>query len=106
MKIRSALILTALASSHIQSVVDDSSKKHISHKLQYHQLRPPSITEYTRRAQEMIYRFKEKVGCPGISVCVSLSGNIIYQEGVGYANVEHMVPVNADTVFRIASVNY
>ncbi|KAH8851570.1 Esterase EstB [Schistosoma japonicum] len=105
MKIRSALILTALASSHIQSVVDDSSKKHIPHKLQYHQLESPSITEYTRRAQEMIYRFKEKVGCPGISVCVSLSGNIIYQEGVGYANVEHMVPVNADTVFRIASVS-
>ncbi|VDO54273.1 unnamed protein product [Schistosoma margrebowiei] len=28
-----------------------------------------------------------------------------FLEGVGYANVEHMVPVNENTVFRIASIS-
>lgn len=30
---------------------------------------------------------------------------IHFFEGVGYANVEHMVPVNENTVFRIASIS-
>ncbi|CAH8466661.1 unnamed protein product [Schistosoma mattheei] len=104
MKIRSGLVLTALA-SQISSAFDESSQKYRLRQHQYHQQDSSHITEYICRAQKMVYRFKEKVGCPGMSVCVSLSGKIIYQEGVGYANVEHMVPVNENTVFRIASIS-
>ncbi|CAH8490959.1 unnamed protein product [Heterobilharzia americana] len=105
MKIRSALVLTALASSQLSTTFDELPKTFSPNEYQYRQQTMPLIREYTSRAKDMVYRFKEKVGCPGISVCVSLSGNIIYQEGIGYANVEHMVPVNTNTVFRIASIS-
>ncbi|CAH8450012.1 unnamed protein product [Schistosoma turkestanicum] len=104
MKIRSGLIRTVLA-SQLSLTIDESSKKHRPRRYHYLQQNSSHIKEYVCRAQNMVYMFKEKVGCPGISVCVSLSGKIIYQEGVGYANVEHMVPVNENTVFRIASIS-
>ncbi|XP_018648616.1 family S12 unassigned peptidase (S12 family) [Schistosoma mansoni] len=104
MKIRNGLVLTALA-SQISSGFHESSKKHRPRQHQYHRQDSSYITDYISRAQKMVYTFKEKMGCPGMSVCVSLSGKIIYQEGVGYANVEHMVPVNENTVFRIASIS-
>ncbi|CAL8105087.1 unnamed protein product [Calicophoron daubneyi] len=36
---------------------------------------------YHKRALEILTRFKETSGCPGISVCVSLSGRTVFDMG-------------------------
>ncbi|CAL8105090.1 unnamed protein product [Calicophoron daubneyi] len=60
---------------------------------------------YHKRALEILTRFKETSGCPGISVCVSLSGRTVFDMGMGYSDVENLTPVRNDTVFRIASIS-
>ncbi|TGZ75485.1 hypothetical protein CRM22_000343 [Opisthorchis felineus] len=58
-----------------------------------------------RRATSLIQLYKERSGCPGISVCISYAGECVYSEGFGFANVENLVPVREDTLFRIASIS-
>ncbi|HEY4787893.1 MAG TPA: serine hydrolase [Bacteroidales bacterium] len=41
---------------------------------------------------------------PGVAVLVSKNGEIIYQNGFGYADVGNKVPATPDTKFRIGSV--
>ena len=45
---------------------------------------------------------KEKY--PGAAVIVAQDGQIVYQKGFGYANIEHRVPVSPETKFRIGSI--
>lgn len=40
----------------------------------------------------------------GVSVLVSKNGEIIYEKGVGYADIGNKVPVTPDTKFRIGSI--
>jgi len=44
-------------------------------------------------------------GIPGISVAVYLKNELIWSEGIGYANKELNVPVEPDTKFRIGGVS-
>ncbi|MEM6804141.1 MAG: serine hydrolase domain-containing protein, partial [Bacteroidota bacterium] len=50
--------------------------------------------------------FKQKLEgeVPGAALGIVKDGQVIYEQYLGYANLEHMVPVNADTKFNIASV--
>ncbi len=41
---------------------------------------------------------------PGAAVLVAQNGNIIYQKGFGFANLEHRVPITTETKFRIGSI--
>ena len=42
---------------------------------------------------------------PGASVLVAQNGDIIYQKGFGYADIEKKIPVTPDTKFKIGSVS-
>lgn len=42
---------------------------------------------------------------PGCALGVIRDGEFIYRRGYGLANLEHSVPISAETVFRIASVS-
>ena len=42
---------------------------------------------------------------PGLSVAVSIDGQVIWSEGFGYANIETGTPVTPSTKFRIGSVS-
>ena len=44
-------------------------------------------------------------GSPGCSVGISRHGTVLYQHGYGLANLDHQVPIAADTVFDAASVS-
>ncbi|MCY4265981.1 MAG: serine hydrolase [Gammaproteobacteria bacterium] len=44
-------------------------------------------------------------GAPGVSVAVGVDGELVWAEGFGFANVEHQVPVNTETRFRIGSIS-
>jgi CubicO group peptidase (beta-lactamase class C family) len=41
---------------------------------------------------------------PGAAVLVSQRGEILFEKGYGYANLEHRVPVTPETKFRIGSI--
>ena len=41
---------------------------------------------------------------PGVAVAVLQSGRMLVEKGYGLANIEHNVPVQADSVFRIGSI--
>ena len=42
---------------------------------------------------------------PGLSVAVSIDGQVVWSEGFGYANIETGTPVTARTKFRIGSIS-
>jgi len=42
---------------------------------------------------------------PGASVLVAQNGDIVYQKGFGYADIEKKIPVTPDTKFKIGSVS-
>lgn len=43
-------------------------------------------------------------GKPGIAVAVQRGSEVVYSKGFGYADIEHRVPVTADTVFPVGSI--
>ena len=45
-----------------------------------------------------------KKGFPGAAVIVSQNGQIVYQKGFGYSDVEHSIPITPETKFRIGSI--
>lgn len=44
-------------------------------------------------------------GTPGISVAVFSSGRLVFSEGIGYADLEHLAPATAQTVYNVGSVS-
>jgi CubicO group peptidase (beta-lactamase class C family) len=55
-------------------------------------------------AIEKILEEDYKADGPGVAVLVAKNGNIIYNKGVGMANLELGVPMKADMIFRIGSI--
>lgn len=47
----------------------------------------------------------DKPGSPGASVLVLKDGEIVFEKGYGYANLEYDVPIGPGTIFHVASVS-
>ena len=60
-----------------------------------------NVKELEARLEE---RFRKR-GYPGMSVCIRGPEGILYEKGFGYRSIEHRKPVDADTVFGIASMS-
>ncbi|XP_051546075.1 serine beta-lactamase-like protein LACTB, mitochondrial isoform X2 [Myxocyprinus asiaticus] len=56
-------------------------------------------------SRDLLQRIKDEVGAPGMVVGVSVDGNQVWCEGIGYADLENRVPCSPDTVMRIASIS-
>ncbi|XP_051975924.1 serine beta-lactamase-like protein LACTB, mitochondrial isoform X2 [Xyrauchen texanus] len=56
-------------------------------------------------SRDLLQRIKDEVGAPGMVIGVSVDGNQVWCEGIGYADLENRVPCNPDTVMRIASIS-
>ena len=56
------------------------------------------------RLDRILARATEEGGKPGIAVAIQRGTQVIYSQGFGYADLEHRVPVTADTVFPIGSI--
>jgi len=48
--------------------------------------------------------FLHQYHIPGLAIAVVQAGELTYQQGYGFANLEHSIPVTEHTVFEIASV--
>ena len=57
------------------------------------------------QARELILDRMEEQTVPGLSVAVGVSGEIVWAEGFGWADLENRVPVWPSTKFRIASIS-
>ena len=54
---------------------------------------------------EFMSAFVAENQIPGASLAISNGGKLVYARGFGFANVENAVPVEPDSLFRIASVS-
>lgn len=58
----------------------------------------------TRRV-DSIFANWSKPGSPGAAVVVVRDGNIVFEKGYGYANLEQNIPITPATIFDLASVS-
>src|SRR5690349_13633010 len=58
-------------------------------------------------AQAMAYLQEvwRSIGTPGISVAVLHQGKLVFSEGVGFADLDNMIPANGSTVYNVGSVS-
>ncbi|CAF1374758.1 unnamed protein product, partial [Didymodactylos carnosus] len=56
------------------------------------------------KVDEFIKVEMEKQKIPGASLAIIRDGKIIHGRGYGYSNIEHQVPVKAETIFQSGSV--
>jgi len=56
------------------------------------------------RFRQEIEADRVRLKIPGLSAAIVEDGNILWTQGLGYADVEHRVPATPDTLYHIASV--
>src|SRR5215213_5701373 len=61
---------------------------------------PPEV-----RAMAYLQEVWHSIGTPGISVAVLHQGKLVFSEGVGFADLDNMIPANGSTVFNVGSVS-
>jgi CubicO group peptidase (beta-lactamase class C family) len=64
------------------------------------QLPPP-----VKARVDKVFAGFNKPGSPGCSLGIIRNGKLLYSRGYGYANIEHAIPIAADTVFDIGSTS-
>ena len=58
-----------------------------------------------QEVDEVVKQWMERQHVPGVAIAVLKDGAVIKVQGYGLADLEHRVPVRADTVFKIGSVS-
>lgn len=67
---------------------------------------PPGVhSSAISKLQEYTQLYYERRGVPGLSFALSKDGNTILNEVKGYADIENQVPVQPNSLFRIASIS-
>ena len=64
-----------------------------------------AFAKQIKDATDSINSMMIKKMVPGLSVCVSSKGKIIWAQGFGYSDVENKTPVRINTKFRVGSVS-
>ncbi|XP_062586087.1 serine beta-lactamase-like protein LACTB, mitochondrial [Saccostrea cucullata] len=64
-----------------------------------------SREEIIEKARDIVQRIKDECGSPGLVVGVSVDGQTVWTEGLGYADVENRIKMKPETVLRIASIS-
>ena len=54
---------------------------------------------------DFLQRIRNETGAPGVSVAIGLQGEIIFSGGVGYAELDNLIPATGRTVHNIASIS-
>jgi CubicO group peptidase (beta-lactamase class C family) len=63
-----------------------------------------TIDQSLGKLDEIVKRAMEQTGVPGISVAVVFDDQVLYQKGYGVRSTETKEPVQAETMFQIASL--
>ena len=59
--------------------------------------------EHVRQLLSFIESSAESLNIPGVGIALSQDGKVLYQGGIGVANLETQQPVSEDTLFMVAS---
>ena len=65
----------------------------------------PATEQAARVSEKILTALVETNGVPGMGAAVWRDGRVIWSGSAGYRDVEKKLPVNADTIFRLASVS-
>ena len=61
--------------------------------------------EATQDFEARMRHFMWRHGVPGAAVAVAVDGEIVYEQGFGWADVDEAIPVTPDSQFRIGSIS-
>ena len=64
-----------------------------------------SAQDRSARIRDYLEQARVSSGTPGISAAVGLRDDIVFSDGVGYADLNHMVPATGLTVHNIGSIS-
>ena len=64
-----------------------------------------AVKSAVAKCRNMVEHMRIKQGAPGASFAIAVDGQIVCQEGLGYADVENAVACTEETVMRIASIS-
>ncbi len=62
------------------------------------------LADRIREARGYVEDLQARTGVPALAVAVAIDGDVVWSEGLGWANVERQVPATAQTLFRVGSV--
>ncbi len=62
-------------------------------------------TALIKEARDSVKALMNAKKIPGISICISKNGKIIWAESFGYSDLENKIPVRLNTKFRVGSVS-
>lgn len=65
---------------------------------------PPPQTDSSARIDAFVRAEMERQHIPGVAVAIVKAGAVLEARGFGLANVEHQVPVTAETIFQSGSL--
>lgn len=63
-----------------------------------------TLHQQIQKANELLFAHQQEMG-PGLSISVVKGDQVIYDRQIGYANLEHMIPVSDSTVFLVGSIS-
>lgn len=66
---------------------------------------PGKYASVVQQGRALIDSVMMERNIPGLSVAVSVDGEIVWSEGFGYSNIEQQTPVTTTTKFRIGSIS-
>lgn len=64
-----------------------------------------SLLSSIEESRALLKRTMTEQGIPGAVICVSVDGHEVWNEGLGYADLENDVACSPHTVMRIASIS-
>jgi len=65
----------------------------------------PGYCQVNKELDHFVYHYWKNKNIPSISVGISNKGKIVYQNAVGYSDLENTTQANPKTIYRIASIS-
>ena len=66
---------------------------------------PASIAPLIPKLEDYVVKGMQKTGVPGVAVAIVYQDKVVYLKGFGVRKAGESAPVDADTVFQLASVS-
>ncbi len=66
---------------------------------------PASIAPLIPQLEDYVVKAMQKTGVPGVAVAIVYQDKVVYLKGFGVRKAGEPAPVDADTVFQLASVS-
>lgn len=91
--------------THIIEVtpIEENDGESGSYTIELERLEPAATTRSGKVDQ--IFAQWDRVGSPGASVAVAHGGDVVFEKGYGFAQLEYDIPITPSTIFHVASVS-